>query len=440
MPKFLNTVFARDTTDCTGPNTGGLQVAGGAYVTKKFRADGQVTFNDSTQATSSTAAAVTIPNGGLGIGLDLRVGGSAYVSRLYADFYSYAPYFQATIAPGAGLIGYWNGAGSWGLGWDNSGSHTVRLGVTNSTADFQTPPGDLIFKVDGNLAPVGTVQLAAGVAARPSMNIPNGVAPDIRATGDIWAAAGHLYYYDGATNKDLTAAGSGLTNPMTTLGDLIYGVMAGSPQRLAGNTTTTPQFLKSLGSGGLATAPAWAQIAAADLSDGVSGTGNLVKVTGPTFTGGKVTLAATATGYASLNVPAGTAPTTPASGDAWNAGGVLFWNDGTATQPLSDVVTTATGNGTLNLDGNNKNVVKISLTGTTTINMVNGGRSGQRLMLELTQDSTGNRGVTLGTGFAWGADLTSYSPTLTANKTDYIGLIYHAGTSLWRVTAISKGY
>ena len=344
MPKFLNTVFARDTTECTAADTGGLQVAGGAYVAKRFRAAGQATFTDATASTSTTSGAVTIPNGGLGVG-------------------------------GAVFATSFNGSGS---------------GLTS------IPPAAL---------------LAGG------------------SDGQLLAKNGTSWSWT-----------SPLSNPMTTLGDLIMGGAAGAPTRRAGNTTTTPQFLKSLGSGGLATAPAWAQIAASDLSDGVSGTGNLVKVTGPTFTGGKVTLAATATGYASLNVPAGTAPTTPASGDAWNAGGILFWNDGTATQPLSDVVTTATGNGTLNLDGNNKNVVKISLTGTTTINMVNGGRSGQRLMLELTQDSTGNRGVTLGTGFAWGADLTSYSPTLTANKTDYIGLIYHAGTSLWRVTAISKGY
>lgn len=43
----------------------------------------------------------------------------------------------------------------------------------------------------------------------------------------------------------------------TTLGDIVYGAGSGAPTRLAGNTTTTPQFLTSTGSGGLATAPTW---------------------------------------------------------------------------------------------------------------------------------------------------------------------------------------
>lgn len=57
----------------------------------------------------------------------------------------------------------------------------------------------------------------------------------------------------------------GFTNPMTTLGDLISGGASGAAARLAGNTTATKEFLTSTGSGGVATAPAWATIAAADL-------------------------------------------------------------------------------------------------------------------------------------------------------------------------------
>lgn len=49
--------------------------------------------------------------------------------------------------------------------------------------------------------------------------------------------------------------GGGMTNPMTTLGDVIYGGASGIATRLAGNTTTTPLVLQSTGSGGVATAP-----------------------------------------------------------------------------------------------------------------------------------------------------------------------------------------
>lgn len=50
---------------------------------------------------------------------------------------------------------------------------------------------------------------------------------------------------------------SALTNPMTTLGDMISGGVSGTPVRLAGSTASTIDVLTSTGSGGSATAPAW---------------------------------------------------------------------------------------------------------------------------------------------------------------------------------------
>ncbi len=61
-------------------------------------------------------------------------------------------------------------------------------------------------------------------------------------------------------------SGGGFTNPMTTLGDLIYENATPAPARLPGNTTTASEFLNSTGSSGAATAPAWKQIGAADLA------------------------------------------------------------------------------------------------------------------------------------------------------------------------------
>lgn len=52
-----------------------------------------------------------------------------------------------------------------------------------------------------------------------------------------------------------------LTNPMTTLGDMIYGDAFGVPTRLIGNTTSTNKFLRSVSSG----APSWQTLVAADI-------------------------------------------------------------------------------------------------------------------------------------------------------------------------------
>lgn len=57
-----------------------------------------------------------------------------------------------------------------------------------------------------------------------------------------------------ATTAFVKAQGYGV-NPMTTLGDIIYGGASGVPARLAGETSTTRKFLSSVGAAGIATAP-----------------------------------------------------------------------------------------------------------------------------------------------------------------------------------------
>jgi hypothetical protein len=48
-----------------------------------------------------------------------------------------------------------------------------------------------------------------------------------------------------------------MTNPMTTVGDTLYETSGGTATRLAGNTTTTPNFLTSTGTGSAAQAPTY---------------------------------------------------------------------------------------------------------------------------------------------------------------------------------------
>ena len=300
-------------------------------------------------------------------------------------------------------------------------------------SDGVSGTGSLV-KVQGPTFSGAKVTMPPTAAGYASLNVAPGTVPSSPVSGDIWNVSGDLYFRGTSATQKLMA------NPMTTLGDLATGGASGVSARLAGNTTTTPQFLRSLGSGGLATAPTWAQIGAADLSDGVSGTGNLVKVQGPTFSGAKANFPASAAGYASINLGSGVAVTSPVSGDVWNEGGKLRWYNGSAVQALSDNLTTQTGNGATSVNPVGATTARINLTGPATLNMAAGGYDGQRLTLELVQDATGGRTVALGTGFAWGADITSFTATTTPSKVDYIGLIYNQTASVWRVVAISKGY
>lgn len=84
------------------------------------------------------------------------------------------------------------------------------------------------------------------------------------------------------------AAGSGgFTNPMTTLGDIMYENATPAAARLAGDTSNTRKFLRELSVAGVAQAPAWDTLQAADVPgvDGVTVTGSPSAGQVPTATG-----------------------------------------------------------------------------------------------------------------------------------------------------------
>ena len=81
------------------------------------------------------------------------------------------------------------------------------------------------------------------------------------ATG-TWAGT-TIALNHGGTGQTTANASFNALSPMTTVGDTIYGAASGVGTRLAGNTTTTTQFLQSTGSGSAATAPVWGGINAA---------------------------------------------------------------------------------------------------------------------------------------------------------------------------------
>lgn len=67
-------------------------------------------------------------------------------------------------------------------------------------------------------------------------------------------------------NGNAFACLSLLANPMSAVGDMIYGGASGAATRLAGNITTTKKFFTQTGDGAASTAPSWGTIAAVDVS------------------------------------------------------------------------------------------------------------------------------------------------------------------------------
>ena len=180
----------------------------------------------------------------------------------------------------------------------------------------------------------------------------------------------------GGTGQSTANAGFNSLSPMTTLGDIIFGGASGVGTRLAGNSTTTKNFLIQTGNGSTSTAPAWGAIAAGDVPTlNQSTTGNAATSTSSTtatniagglagsipYQTGANTTALLATGSGVL--VGGTTPawsTTPTltgtnfTGVPYSAlsGTVPTWNQSTtgnaATSTLATTATTANALNTLN--------------------------------------------------------------------------------------------
>ena len=73
----------------------------------------------------------------------------------------------------------------------------------------------------------------------------------------VAADASHNGYL---TSTDWSTFNGKITNPMTTLGDMIYGGASGTPQALTGNVVASPKVLYSTGNGSAALAPFWSAV------------------------------------------------------------------------------------------------------------------------------------------------------------------------------------
>ena len=156
------------------------------------------------------------------------------------------------------------------------GTGAVIGGVTMTLGSDAT--GDIYYRAAGGVL----TRLAVGTSSQVLIGgtTPSWGAPfALTTTGTSGAAT-----FSGGTLNIPNYASGGMSNPMTTLGDIIYENATPAAARLAGNTTTAKQYLSQTGNGTISAAPAWATIAAADLSNGVQGSGAVVLANTPTLT------------------------------------------------------------------------------------------------------------------------------------------------------------
>jgi len=146
----------------------------------------------------------------------------------------------------------------------------------SADADFGVSAGlkSIYYKSRGTVATTGVLRLgnAEVIAWRNNANganIPLTVNASDQLTFNgtvVLSSSGVTPITAGGTGQTTAAAAFDALSPMSALGDLIYGGASGTRTRLAGNTTTTKKYLSQTGDAVNSAAPAWAQVAFADLS------------------------------------------------------------------------------------------------------------------------------------------------------------------------------
>jgi len=269
------------------------------------------------------------------------------------------------------------------------------------------------------------------VAIAPTSPIALTVAPDNPSQLSLTTggSAGAVTSVNGQTGAVTITS---LVNPMTTLGDSMYGGASGTVTRLAGNAAATRKFLRELGDGVNAAPPVWDTLVAGDipaLSYDALGAAAAAQAAAQTYTDTHAVL------LTSLPLPIASGGT----GQASAAAAIQALMAGGVTAPAyfaPKVFTLSQSGGLVAVDASLGNVAKLALTASGwTISNPTNPVDGDILRFRLAQDATGSRTVSWGTAYDFGSTggTPNSAPTLStgANKSDTIAFEYDAALTKW---------
>ena len=102
-------------------------------------------------------------------------------------------------------------------------------------------------------------------------------------TSDANVSSTELGYLNGVTSSIQTQINGMAANPMSALGDTMYGGALGVVTKLVGNTTTTKEFLSQTGNGEASAAPSWSAVSKSDVGlSSVTNDAQVKAISGPT--------------------------------------------------------------------------------------------------------------------------------------------------------------
>jgi hypothetical protein len=178
---------------------------------------------------------------------------------------------------------------------------------------------------------------------------------NVQSISNEWVVAG-----SGVSSGSTGGSGGGsigFSNPMTTLGDLLYGGTSGAATRLAGQTAANTYVLSQVGTGTASAAPTWSL---------ATGSGNVVfsnspTMVSPTWSGGasgdSLSLSGPATGISGLGGQFYAMGATAQVGTSSTAASCV---SGVVCDSLAGTFSFTTGTGTLSAG----NIVTITMPGT----------------------------------------------------------------------------
>lgn len=203
-----------------------------------------------------------------------------------------------TAYGGTGLTSFTSGGAVYATSTSALTTGTLPA-ASGGTGQASYAIGDLLYASTSTalsrLADVatGNALISGGVGAAPSWG----------KIGLTTHVSGTLPIANGGTGQTAANNAFNALSPMTTLGDIIYEGATASAARLAGNTTTTKQFLSQTGTGSASAAPAWSTVTKSDV--GLSAVENTALSTWP-GTANVVTVGTITTGTWNAGIISGT--------------------------------------------------------------------------------------------------------------------------------------